>query len=146
MKCVEIADVREIGRILDYVHDRKFQLSDINYDQNSCVLLIPLTVPVDLVIDHTKYFIFHLWKNPIIKADLIVNNVKAYEIIDDAKIGEGIINTIISENNIVRIICSVPVLIEAEILEFSIALKFSNITVEKVSRFSFRPPLPRPRG
>ena len=140
MKSIKISAVREIGRILDYVHDRSFELSDVKYDSSTGILSIPLTVIIELVIDHKVFFLFHTWNNPIVKADLVVRNVTAYEIIDNAEIGVGIINTITLKDHVIRINSSVPVRIEAEISEFCIELKLSNTTVGKVSRFSFRSP------
>ncbi len=140
MKSIKISAVREIGRILDYVHDRSFELSDVKYDNSTSILSIPLTVIIELVIDHKVFFLFHTWNNPIVKADLVVRNVTEYEIIDNAEIGVGNINTITLEDHVVRIISSVPVQIEAEISELCIELKLSSTTVGKVSRFSFRSP------
>ena len=140
MKSIKISAVREIGRILDYVHDRSFELSDVKYDNSTGILSIPLTAIIELVIDHKVFFLFHTWNNPIVKADLVVRNVTAYEIIDNAEIGVGNINTITLEDHVVRINSSVPVQIEAEISEFCIELKLSSITVDKVSQFSFRSP------
>ena len=140
MKSIKISAVREIGRILDYVHDRSFELSDVKYDNSTGILSIPLTVIIELVIDHKVFFLFHTWNNPIVKADLVVRNVTAYEIIDNAEIGVGIINTITLKDHVIRINSSVPVRIEAEISELCIELKLSNTTVGKVSRFSFRSP------
>jgi len=136
VKNIKITRASDIGQILDYVHDRIFQLSDINFDKERATLSIPLTVVTDVLTDRKDYFFVKTWKNPVVQSGLIISNVKDYMLKDEAEIGEANINTIVEEDGCVVIKCSVPVEIRAAVSELDIELQMTDEVIEKISRIS----------
>lgn len=133
---IKATNAKDIGSILDYVHDRIFQLSDIEFDGEKSILCIPLTVITEDIIDQKSYFLLYTWKHAVVKSNLVVRHVTDFELKDEAKIGEANINTIVIEDGTVMIKCSMPVEIKARVSSLEIDLVLSDRVVGKVSRFS----------
>ncbi|AGA90528.1 hypothetical protein Thimo_1754 [Thioflavicoccus mobilis 8321] len=138
MRKIRVTDIHEVGNILDYVHDRIFQLSEISFDRKNQTLNIPLTAVSDEMIDRTTHLLFSTWSNPIVKCVLTINNVSEVGIMDDAQIGEAPINEITIEDGVVVIECSVPVTLRAKVANLDLQLTLEDYVVGRVRRFSFR--------
>ena len=137
MKSITVTDAKKIGTILDYVHDRTFELSMVRFDEKSRTLLIPLTVISDETKDMKKVLFVRTWKNPVVEATLLIKNATNYSVKDEAQIDQGIINTIVQEGSHVLIKCSVPVEIRAEVTRLELELVLSDTVTSQKSRFAF---------
>lgn len=137
MKRIVATSTREIGKILDYVHDRAFDLSKMQFDKRSGTLSIPLTVVSDETQDLKQFLFVKLWKNPVVQATLLIKNATNFSLKDDAQIDQGIINTIIHDGGWVLIKCSVPVEIKVEIARLELELALSDTVTSRKSRFAF---------
>jgi hypothetical protein len=137
MKNITVTDAKKIGTILDYVHDRTFELSKVRFDEKSRTLSIPLTVISDEMKDLKKVLFVRTWKNPVVKATLLIKNATNFSVKDEAQIDQGIINTIAQEGSRVLIKCSVPVEISVEVARLELELVFSDTITSQKSRFAF---------
>ncbi len=137
MKKIVITNIQEVGKILDYVHDRRFQLSHIKMDKEKATLSIPLTVVSNGPIDQKNFLFLKTWKNSVVESELIIKNVIDYIINDEAQIGEADINIITKENDNILIKCGLPVEIKVEVAAIEIELLMSDKVVDKIFRFSF---------
>jgi hypothetical protein len=135
-----VSSERDVGRILAYVHDRHFQLSDIHFDRANALLSIPLTVETDAIQDVRRYLFFSRWKCTVVKADLVIRNVTDFALKDDAQVGEGAINTIEIGAGAIVIACALPVEIRASVSRADIELMLSDEIVGTVPHFSFGAP------
>ena len=137
---IEVFDIRDVGKILDYVHDRVFQLEDISFDKENAILTIPITVISDSIMDQKSYLFCSTWKNPIVKSQLAIKNVTNFAVKDEAQIGGAGINTITTEDGAVVIKCSAPIELRAAVLSVGLELTLSENIVGKVSQFSLGSP------
>jgi hypothetical protein len=136
MENIKVTSISDIDKILDYIHDRVFQLSDINWDQKHGTLSIPFTVVTDAPIDKKDYLLVKTWKNAVVESVLIIRNVLDYTLKDDAQIGEANVNNITEIDNIIVITCSVPVKMNIAVTGIDVELQLSDMVVQKISRFS----------
>jgi hypothetical protein len=136
VRTIQATEAKQIGAILDFVHDRSFEPSKIRFDEKSKVLSIPLTVISDEVRGARKIFVLRTWKHPVVEATLLIKNVISYSVKDDAQIDEGIINTIVLENGEVVIKCSVPVTVRAAVSHPEIVLSLSDTVVSSKTQFA----------
>jgi len=137
---VVVTSMQEVGRILDYVHDRVFQLSAVRFDRERAALSIPLTIVADEVTDRKKHLFFRTWRNPVVNADLVIKHVIDFSIKDDAQIGKASINTIEIKDGMVVINCDPPVEILVKVLSAEVELQISDNVVNKIFRFAFASP------
>ena len=137
MENIKITSINDIAKILDYVHDRIFQLSDIAFNKEQGTLSIPITIVTDASTDEKRYLFVKTWKNSVVESKLVIRHITDYTLKDDAQIGEANINTITGENGSVVIVCSVPVEIRVAVTDLEIELQISNNVIQKKSRFSF---------
>ena len=137
---IKVSDIRDVGEILDYVHDRIFQLSDIDFDKENALLSIPLTVVTDALTDQRTYLFFSTWKNPVVESELVIRSVTDCAVKDEAQTEEASINTIAADDDCLVIKCSVPVEMKATVSTVDLELVVSDKVVGKVSRFSFGSP------
>lgn len=137
IKNIVVTNIQEVGKILDYVHDRRFQLSHIKVDKEKATLTIPLTVVSDIPIDRKNFLFLKTWKNPVVESELIIKNIINYAIKDEAQVGEADINIITKENNSILIKCGLPVEIKVKVTSVEIELIMSDKVVDKISFFSF---------
>ncbi len=140
MRSIKVTDAKNIGMILDYVHDRTFEPSKVRLDEKSRMLLIPLTVISDEARNLKKVWFVKTWENPIVEATLLIKNATNYSVEDEAQIDQGIINTIIQQGDKVLIKCSVPVEISVKVGELELELVLSDTVASKKSRFAFARP------
>ncbi len=127
----------ELDRVLDYVHDRYFDLDAIKYDRSTNDFCIPLTVISERTLNQEVFAFWRKWKNPIYDAKLIVSNVLEVNIKDDAQIGEADINRIHVVNEKLVIECGIPVKISLVISELKMILRISDTVVGHRKRFAF---------
>jgi hypothetical protein len=137
MKSIKISKYEDVGKVLDFIHDQSFRLSDLDFDKNLGILKIPVFVISDQNIEIQKSLFWERWKNPILRSELIFKNVCSYSIQDNARIGEGIINTIQKDGNNIILKCSVPVLIKIEVSDFALELNMTDEVLRKIKRFRF---------
>lgn len=136
MKTISISEIEQIGEILDYVHDRYFDLDKVNFDKEKKILSIPLTIVLeDKIKEEKKYFIVSTWRNPIVEAELIFKNVTGFTIEDKAEIGEADINTIYQEGEQLIIKCGIPVIIKLSVTSCEIECVASDKVIDEVKRF-----------
>lgn len=134
MKIIKVSDIEDIVEIVDYVHDRWFDLPDILFDKNNGILSIPLTVRDMKVLDLRRRFLFiYTWYSQIVEAKLIIRNVVNYELKDEAQIGQAEINVITKEGQNIVIDCSPFAMIEAKVSDVDVELILSDNVVEKKS-------------
>lgn len=136
MKCLKVTDIKQVGGILDFVHDRTIQLDKLMFEQANGVFTIPLTVISDQKIKERSTFFVKTWKCPVIEANLRVKHANAVEVIDEAQIGEGAINIISTEEGYVVIKCGVPVEIRVCISALELELELTDIVVGEIKRFA----------
>jgi hypothetical protein len=136
VRTIRATDAKQIGAILDFVHDRSFEPSKIRFDEKSKVLSIALTVISDEVKEARKFFVLKTWKHPVVEATLLIKNVISYSVKDDAKIDEGIVNTIALTKDEVVIECSVPVTVRATVSQSEIVLSLSDTVVSLKTQFA----------
>ncbi|MCI0660596.1 MAG: hypothetical protein L0220_05930 [Acidobacteria bacterium] len=137
MRNITVTDAKKIGTILDFVHDRTFELSKVRLDEKSRALSIPLTVISDETKDMKKVLFVKTWKNPVVEATLLIKNAINFSVKDEAQIDQGIINTIAQEGNDVLIKCSVPVEIRVEVTKLELELVLSDTVTSQKNRFAF---------
>lgn len=140
MRMLKASDMYDVGQILNYVHDRHFQLSDIHFDRTNGLLSIPITVETGTIQDVRKYLFFSMWKSTVVKAELVIRNVVDFTLKDDAQVGRGVINTIEIEDGSVVITCALPVELKVSVSRADIELVLSDEVVGTVSHFSFGSP------
>ena len=54
MNLIRVSNESELNKILDFVHDRIFDLSDIIFDEMEGVTTIPLTIILDKKVEQKK--------------------------------------------------------------------------------------------
>ena len=129
--------MRDIGKVLDFVHDRVFTLSKVQFDKGAQTLSIPLTVISDEPRDLKRFLFVKTWKNPIIESTLLIKNVRDYSVKDEAEINQGDINTITKEDDCLVIKCGLPVEIRIEVTTMEIELMVSDTITSQKTRFAF---------
>lgn len=137
MKRLVATTPQDIGKILDFIHDRVFTLSKMQFDQDAQTLSIPLTVISDESRDQKRFLFVRTWKNPVVESTLRIKHVRDYSVKDEAQIDQGVINTITKEESCVVIKCSVPVEIRAEVTTLEIELVLSDTIRSQKTRFAF---------
>jgi hypothetical protein len=140
MNDIIVEKKEDIGRILDFLHDRPLSLEDINFDEATKELSFYVDIVTDEIVDLKKILIGSTWKNPVYASRFYICNVDSYKVIDDAEIGCAIVNTIIYQNENVEIKCSVPVRISANVSKLCLKLSVSDEVVKTISRFGKPPP------
>jgi hypothetical protein len=140
MNDIIVEKKEDIGRLLDFLHDRPLSLEDINFDEAEKELSFYVDIVTDEIVDLKKSLLGSTWKNPVCASRFYICNVDSYKIVDDAEIGCAIVNTISYQNNNVEIKCSVPVKISAKVSKLYLKLSVGDKVVETVSRFG-KPPL-----
>jgi hypothetical protein len=113
MRTLQAQNMDEISGILDYVHDRRYKIENIAYDQAARTLRIPVEVKVS----QSRSILGLRYKG---KGDglaiLTIKNVKDWRIAEDrSQIGYGDINRILVQPGIVFIEGSLPVNIEVQV-------------------------------
>lgn len=136
METIHASDIRQIEGILNFVHDRTFQLDEVSFDRERGILAIPLTVIVEHKLKERRTLFLKTWRCPVVKAILRITRVLDMEVVDEAKIGGGGINTISSERDCIAIKCGVPLEIRVRVSAFDVELEISDTVVEEVKRFA----------
>ena len=108
MKRIRVTAIEQVGEILDYVHDRSFDLDKIDFDKDQQTLVLHLSTWLH---DKSKaeiwfFGLYARWRCPTVAVELISRNVVEYKLEDDAGIGTGMINTISQEGNQLVVECS----------------------------------------
>jgi len=136
MNLIQVGNKNELNKILDFVHDRIFDLSDITFDKAEGVVTIPLTVILDEKVDQKKSFMMKRWKYPVVVSNLIVKNVVSIDVDDKDKIGQGCINNFTCTDSEVVINNSVPVIIRMSVSSFEMILEITDHVQEMKAGFS----------
>lgn len=95
----------ELGQIIDYVHDRSYDLDCVEFDRQNQKLRIPIRL-----------------NKKGLEGILFVLKVTDYKISDEAEIGEGDINTIEYKDGQVLIRGAIPVNINIEVDDLRLEL------------------------
>jgi hypothetical protein len=109
MKFLRAQNESELGSILDYVHDRKYDIDRILLDETRQELRIPV----------------YLGSRQC-EATLLIRGASKFELTDEARIGEGDINTIRRKGSRVEIDGGFPVKISIEVDRLDIELSFPD--------------------
>jgi hypothetical protein len=126
MKKYCISEIGKITTIVDYIHDRGFDIDKISFDKKTNRLEF-LTTVVDPEEYTEKRFLFLRKKTcKVFEAKLIFFNVVSYEIVDDAQVGKGDFNEILLEGDSVVVTCGLPVYIRIKISKLYIELIITN--------------------
>ena len=136
MKRIVVTNLQEIGKILDFVHDRVFTLSKVQFDKGAQLLSIPLTVISDEPRDLKQFLFVKTWKNPVVESTLLIKNVRDYSVKDGAEVNQGDINTITKEDGYLVIKCGLPVEIRIEVTGLEIELAMSDTITSQKKRFA----------
>ena len=131
-----ITSIIDLDKINDFVHDRTIVLSEIDYDEEVGVILIPLTVFLEDTQSLEEIFWGYRWKIHEYKALLRILNVKRLEVHDKAEIDQACINTINFVDSMIKITSSVPASISISISKFDLSLEIKNEVVSIKKRFS----------
>ena len=106
MKILRASSPENFGAILDYIHDRSYELNRLRFDQDRQELRIPIQLG-----------------RKGLEGSLVIRNATAYSVRDDAQIDEGDINTIEYAHAFVIIKGAMPV-------DLTIAVSALNIEWE----------------
>ena len=109
MKTLRASSPEDFGAILDYVHDRSFELHRLQLDLDRQELRIPIQL------DRIG-----------LEGLLVIGNAHAFSVRDDAQIGEGDINTIEYEHSLVTIKGAIPVDLKIEVSSLNIELELPD--------------------
>lgn len=109
MKTLRASSPEDFGAILDYVHDRSYELNRLQFDQDRQELRIPIRLG-----------------RKGLEGLLIIRNANAFSVRDDAQIEEGDINTIEYEHAFVIIKGAIPVDLTVEVSTLNIELVLPN--------------------
>jgi len=131
VKSYVIRDIKDIGAVLDYVHDRHFNIEEVSFDKTQQLLRIPLTVISSESETAHRVLFLKVRVHPVLRAHLVIHKVTEYDLIDDAGVGRGDINTITVEDGTVSIKCGLPIVIKAKVLEFHIELVITDEVMGK---------------
>lgn len=105
MKSIIATNPTELVGIIDYVHDRTYELDRVHFDEPRKVLTLPIKL-----------------NRKRLEGLLYIKKVQAYQVIDRAMIGEGDINTITYDGGFVLIKGSLPVELRISVTELEIEL------------------------
>lgn len=136
MGLIRVINKADLNKILDFVHDRIFDLSDITFDKVEEVVTIPLTVILDKKVEQKKTFMVKRWKYPVVVANLIVKNVISIDVDDKDQIDQGCINYFTCTDSEIVINNSVPVIIRMSVSSFEMILEITNHVQEMKAGFS----------
>lgn len=136
MDLIQVSNESELNKILDFVHDRIFDLSDIIFDEVEGVVTIPLTIIRDEKVEQKKTFIMKRWKYPVVASNLIVKNVISIDVDDKDQIGQGCINNFTCTDSEIIINNSVPVIIRMNVSSFEMILEITDRVQEMKAGFS----------
>jgi hypothetical protein len=109
MRILRAFHPNELGAILDCVHDQPYELNHLKFDQSRNELKIPIQQ-----------------SRSRRAATLIVRNVTAFSVRDEALIGEGDINTITYTAPVVLMKGAMPVDLTIEVSSLEIEFKETN--------------------
>lgn len=137
MDLIRASNESELNKILDFVHDRIFDLSDIIFDEVEGVVTIPLTIILDEKVEQKKTLIVKRWKCPVVAANLIVKNVISIDVDDKDQIGQGCINNFTCTDSEIIINNSVPVIIRMNVSSFEMIMEITDHVQEMKAGFSF---------
>lgn len=105
MKLLRAVNERELGVILDLVHDRKYDIDRVSLDQIKRELRIPIYMG-----------------SRECEGTLLVRGASRFELQDEAQIGQGDINTIRRKGRRLEIRGALPVNISIEVDRLDIEL------------------------
>jgi hypothetical protein len=125
-----------LGNILDYVHDRRFDLEKLNFDKANGTVSLRTTSILDDKVNFRNRWFFKIWENQIVESTLVVKHAASYSVKDEAKIGGGMINTILHAGGCVVIKCCEPVEIAITVTRFELDLLLTDVVVGAKTRFT----------
>jgi len=136
MELIRVSNKTELNKILDFVHDRFFDLSNITFDKTEGVVTIPLTVILDEKVEQKKTFMMKRWKYPVVASNLIIKNVISIDVDDKDQIDQGCINDFTCTDSEIVINNSVPVIIRMCVSSFEMILEITDHVQEMKAGFS----------
>ena len=136
MNLIRVSNKSELDKILDFVHDRIFDLSNITFDKMEGTVTIPLTVILDKKVEQKKILMVKYWKYPVVISNLIVKNVISIDVDDKDQIGQGCINDFTCTDSEIVINNSVPVIIRISVSSFEMILAITDHVQEMKAGFS----------
>jgi hypothetical protein len=123
MTTIRALRTEELGSILDYVHDRAFDLSRIELNARDRSLTIPIKLRSNRSKKRLSWFSLG-GREETTTGTMVIRKALGYRILDDAGIGEGDINTIELRGNKIFVTGSIPVqlVVDVEGLEIELSL------------------------
>ena len=120
MKVLKASSPEELPAILDYVHDRNYDLSKVEHNARE------QTVTIAIALRSTKKgerkFWFPFGGETSTQGKLVVRKALGFKLIDKARIGQGDINTIGLEGSQIIIKGGIPVEVLIEVEGFQVEL------------------------
>lgn len=139
MSNILILDFKEIGKILDCIHDQWFKKEDIIFNPELSNLEIKFNREnLETKKNVRQILFFKKWRFSVIESKLRISNVLNYKIEDRSQIGGSDFNKIGYKEKEHRIIitCGVPFEIQIDVKEFKIELEDTNNIVDEKQYWS----------
>ena len=131
-----VQEKQEIGQLLDFLHDRPLSLDKFEYNQERKKLCFSVPIVTEDIVKKRKYLFVSVWENPVCEAQFCIYNVEKYEIVDNAEVGEAVVDAITYRDGLLMISCCIPVDISIAVSSLLLKLKVSDTVVDSVRRFS----------
>lgn len=109
-----------LSEILDYVHDRNYELSKVEHNARDQTLTIPVTLRSTKG-ERKSWFLFG-GRETTTQGKLIIKKALGFKVVDNARIGQGDINTIKQGENKVIVTGGIPVNLVVDVEGFDVEL------------------------
>lgn len=132
MQSINAEKIEDIDLLLDYLHDRFYDLRKIKWEGE--VITIPTsTVSIDPI--ETKKGLLRGKKYGVYEAFLHIYNANSYEVLDDDSLGEGDFQSIIYDNQKIFINGSSPVRLVIDVKGLRMSLEITDKVINSISGF-----------
>jgi len=121
MRVLSASRPDELSPILDYVHDRNYELSRVEHNARDQTL----TIPVELRSTkkgERKSWLFFRNRETTTLGKLVIKKAVGFKVVDKARIGQGDINTVKQEGNQIIVAGGIPVTLIVDVAGFDIEL------------------------
>jgi hypothetical protein len=121
MRTLRASHQGELSGILDYVHDRNYELSKVEHNARDKTLTIPVMLRSTKKSERKSWFLFGR-RETATQGMLVVKKALGFKVVDNARIGQGDINTIELDGNKVIVKGGIPVNLLVDVEGFDIEL------------------------
>ena len=132
--------------IEDLVHDRFIDLDALSFDAAARSLHLPLSV-VDPEGELRREILgITIWRHPVRRATLTIEEVISYDVTDDAKTGDANINELEYDNGTLTITCGMPVTVKVQVSHLSVALRLHDEIIKHQTRWLWHSLVPKTKS